>query len=226
ATPNTNHDSVDVETGLEADRSATKLINQSGHIVTRGYEKEPDVEQARPTNGVGSCSSFRNKFKNWKYKSICLIFIVCLLLFTIGAVIGYTLCNCTTLCSEADESSLSKDSTYLQNNTRDSTRFDEDCSYQTVCGNQTNYHQFKNGTSIRVKLNNVQQELKIVTGITFHHPMLSYTTVSALIEIVHGAEGLVLKGTGNNHLLNDEDSWKTEQLHLFPSLGDTFTLNF
>ncbi|CAL4146849.1 unnamed protein product, partial [Meganyctiphanes norvegica] len=112
------------------------------------------------------------------------------------------------------------------NDTRDSNYFDEDCSYQTVCGNQTNYHQFNNGTSIRVKLNNVQQELKIVTGITFHHPILSYTTVSALIEIVHGAEGLVLKGTGNNHLLNDEDSWKTEQLHLFPSLGDTFTLNF
>ncbi|CAL4065771.1 unnamed protein product, partial [Meganyctiphanes norvegica] len=104
---------------------------------------------------------------------------------------------------------------------------DDKCSYQTVCGNETEYRQFKNGTTISLKLDNVQEDLRIVTGITYHHPKFPTTSVSAQVEIVHGAaQGLVLKGTADSNLINAQETWKSEPMHIFPSLGNIFKLNF
>ncbi|CAL4146851.1 unnamed protein product, partial [Meganyctiphanes norvegica] len=105
STPGDRPDSVDVDIGLEADSSST-LFSQSDKKITSVLEKDPDVEQARSIDAEGSWKLTRANVKNWKCKNICLIFIVCLLLFTIGVVLCCTLGNCFTLCSEADESSL------------------------------------------------------------------------------------------------------------------------
>ncbi|CAL4065772.1 unnamed protein product, partial [Meganyctiphanes norvegica] len=102
----------------------------------------------------------------------------------------------------------------------------DECLYQTVCGNETDYHQFKNGTTISLKLNNVQEELRVVTGITLHHRRFPIMQVLAQIEITYGTEGLVLKGTADNDLINNEESWNSEPLHILPSIGDTFRLGF
>jgi len=148
-----------------------------------------------------------------------LMCIICVILFS--TIINYISSELKT--NTTNDISLHS----LQNESNHIQKLDDVCFYQRVFGNQTEYYKFKNATSIILKMENVHEDLRIVVGISLHHKKFPNPSGVAQIEILHGREGLVMKGTSiNNDLFNGETQWNTKHLNVFPNIGDRFILNF
>ncbi|CAL4065770.1 unnamed protein product [Meganyctiphanes norvegica] len=214
----------------EARQETSTLTHESGDNIHTGQENSAELEQSRAYNCVGSCPSFLGKFKTGKPRNICLI--VCLITVMLcgsAAVLYYTIKNQISLSSEDleifssqhNQSQVTKYPSNLQNR----NFLDDNCSYETVWGNETVYNKFKNNTSIILKLNSIHDDLRVVAGIT-NHKYFPSMPVSALLEITRGKEGMELKGTADNYQLNSQDSWAVEQLPVYPSVENILILNF
>ncbi|CAL4115575.1 unnamed protein product [Meganyctiphanes norvegica] len=142
-------------------------------------------------------------------------------LLCIGVVIIYYI---IAFCTKGQET---KDVPVDRRQQNDPKYVEDECNYyQSISEKETDYQQLKNNTSIILKPNNVQEKLIFVTEITQNHSEFTNGIFSAHIKINLGPEGFILKGKADNNLENDQDRLDDVKLHLFPFVGDTFTINF